>query len=131
MNLLLDTHIFLWSAIQPTKLSDSIRQVLEDPANLLFLSAASVWEMQIKTQIGKLQLSLPVEEFVPIQRGFNNILALPIFERHIWALETLPLHHKDPFDRLLMAQAVTEQYQLVTADPIFARYEVPLLTPSD
>lgn len=130
MNLLLDTHIFLWSAIQPAKLSDSIRQALQDPANLLFLSAASVWEMQIKAQIGKLQLSLPVEEFVPIQRGFNNIMALPIFERHIWALETLPLHHKDPFDRLLMAQAVTEQYQLVTADPIFARYEVPLLTQS-
>jgi PIN domain nuclease of toxin-antitoxin system len=131
MNLLLDTHIFLWAAMQPAKLSDPIRQALEDPANALFLSAASVWEMQIKAQIGKLQLSLPVEEFVPIQRGFNNILSLPIFERHIWALDSLPLHHKDPFDRLLMAQAVTEEYQLVTVDPIFARYEAPLLIQND
>jgi PIN domain nuclease of toxin-antitoxin system len=84
--------------------------------------------MQVKAQIGKLQLPLPVKAFVTIQRGLNNILALPILEHHIWALDTLPLHHKDPFDRLLMAQAIAEQYQLVTLDQAFSQYdEVSLL----
>jgi PIN domain nuclease of toxin-antitoxin system len=126
MNLLLDTHIFLWAALRPAELSKPIREALENPVNELYLSVASVWEMQIKAQIGKLELPLPTKEFVIIQRGYNNILSLPVLEKHIWALDGLPLHHKDPFDRLLMAQALTEQYTLITTDPAFSHYELPL-----
>lgn len=124
MNLLLDTHIFLWIAEQPQRLAPRVLDALRNPENELFLSVVSIWEIQIKAQIGKLTLPLPVNEFVSIQRAINQLYTLPVFERHIWLLDTLPLYHRDPFDRLLVAQTIAEKYQLVTADPIFDQYPV-------
>jgi len=83
--------------------------------------------MQIKAMLGKLTLPQSVEEFVLVQREFATILPLPIFERHVWSLASFPMHHNDPFDRLLIAQAIHEDYTLVTADPIFRAYPVKLL----
>lgn len=128
MNLLLDTHIFLWSTAQPDRLTATVREALQNPENELFLSVASVWEMQIKIQTGKLNLPLPIETFVSVQRSLNQIRSLPIVEHHIWLLGTLPMHHKDPFDRLLIAQAIAEQWRLVTVDPVFKQYPVQLLS---
>lgn len=124
MKLLLDTHIFLWAAEQPKKLSPKVLDAVKNPENTLFLSVVSVWEIQIKTQIGKLTLPLPANEFVSVQRALNQIYSLPVLEPHIWLLDTLPMHHKDPFDRLLIAQALAEKYQIVTTDQIFDQYPV-------
>ncbi len=128
MNLLLDTHIFIWAAIAPDKLSQQVRQVLQDPANTILVSVVTAWEMQIKAQIGRLSLPMPVKEFVTVQRAINNMQILPVRESHIWVLDELPLHHRDPFDRLLIAQAINEKCQLVTADPAFENYPVTLIT---
>ena len=128
MNLLLDTHIFIWAYQTPHKLTPTVLNALNNPANTLILSVVSVWEMQIKAQIGKLHLPLPVEQFVTLQRNLNNIRSLPVFERHVWTLSTLPMHHKDPFDRLLIAQAISENWWLVTADSVFAKYPAQGLT---
>lgn len=127
MNLLLDTHIFLWFSGQPQRLSANVRNALQDPTNVLFLSVVSVWELQIKSQIGKLSLPLPIEQFVLVQRTLNQIRSLSIVESHIWMLDSLPVYHRDPFDRLLLAQARAEECQLVTADPILIQYPVQLL----
>ncbi len=126
-DLLLDTHIFLWFSGQPERLNAKIRAALQDPQNVLFLSVVSVWELQIKTQTGKLSLPLPLNQFVPLQRSFNQIRSLPVIEPHLWRLASLPMHHRDPFDRLLVAQSLAEEFLLVTTDPILARYPVSLL----
>lgn len=126
MNMLLDTQIFIWAATEPRRLSQSLRQALQDQENNLFISVASLWEMQIKVQIGKLPLPLPAREFVAVHCLTIGVQRLPVIESHIWALDALPLFHRDPFDRLLIAQAITEGYQLVSADPVFKQYPVHL-----
>lgn len=126
MNLLLDTHIFLRWATSPQKLARPVYTALYDPNNNLVLSVVSLWEMQIKMQIGKLTLSLPVKEVVLAQRINNQIETLPVLEQHVWAIDSLPFYHRDPFDRLLIAQAITEGYQLVSVDPVFKQYPVQL-----
>ena len=128
MNLLLDTHVFLWAFWQPHKLKPNVREALQNPENILILSVVCVWEMQIKAQIGKLDLPMSVQEFVTVQRALNHVQSLSVFERHIWTLGTLPMHHKDPFDRLLIAQAVSEKWLLVTADRVFTQYPAQLFT---
>ena len=95
MRLLLDTHIFIWWAGQPEKLSPSALSALEDEANELLLSVASVWEMQIKIQLGKLKLSLPLNELVKNQQETNNLTVSPVALTHVLALDALPFHHKD------------------------------------
>ena len=105
MKLLLDTHIFIWWADQPEKLSQVALSALEDEANELLLSVASVWEMQIKIQLGKLKISLPLSELIKNQQESNGLTVLPVALPHVLALNTLPFHHKDPFDRLLIAQS--------------------------
>ena len=127
MNLLLDTQIFIWAFDQPEKLPSKYHAPLRDPQNRLFLSVASMWEMQIKTQIGKMDLPLPVELFVHLHLIGNDIQPLPINAHHIWFLDQLPLHHRDPFDRLLIAQANADNLTLVTADSTFASYKVKRL----
>lgn len=126
MNLLLDTHIFLRWATSPPKLARPVYTALYDPNNNLVLSVVSLWEMQIKMQIGKLTLSLPVKEVVLAQRINNQIETLPVLEQHVWAIDSLPFYHRDPFDRLLIAQAIMEGYQLVSVDPVFKQYPVQL-----
>jgi PIN domain nuclease of toxin-antitoxin system len=127
MRLLLDTHIFIWWADQPEKLSPAALSALEDEANELLLSVASVWEMQIKIQLGKLKLSLPLKELVNNQQETNDLTVSPIALEHVLALDALPSHHRDPFDRLLIAQSITEDLTIITADSQFSAYSVKLL----
>jgi PIN domain nuclease of toxin-antitoxin system len=126
MKLLLDTHTFIWWDSQPAKLSQKALALCQEPTNTLLLSVASIWEMQIKLQLGKLKLNLPLVEVIESQQKTNNIEILPITLIHVLALESLPNHHKDPFDRLLIAQANVEDAFLVSCDPIFAQYPVKL-----
>ena len=127
MKLLLDTHIFIWWADQPEKLSHTALSALEDGANELLLSVANVWEMQIKVQLGKLKLSLPLKELVESQQAINDFKILPVALTHVLALDAIPFHHKDPFDRLLIAQSIEEDATLVSTDSQFSAYSVKLL----
>lgn len=127
MKLLLDTHVFIWWADQQERLSATALSALNDEANDLILSVASVWEMQIKFQLGKLKLSLPIEELVETQVETNGLRILPVELAHVLALDALPFHHKDPFDRLLIAQSIHEDVTLVSVDPEFPAYSVKLL----
>lgn len=127
MKLLLDTHIFLWLNDTPEKLSDAVRQACEDMENSLYLSMASIWEIQIKQQLGKLQLGASWRQMVKIQQQDNGLLVLPIELAHIEALNELPAVHRDPFDRLLIAQAMREAMTIVTVDGYFADYPVSII----
>ena len=100
---------------------------LEDEANDLLLSVASVWEMQIKIQLGKLRLSLPLKELLKNQQETNNLTVSPVTLTHVLALDALPFHHKDPFDRLLIAHSIEEELTIVTADSQFSPYPIKLL----
>ena len=126
MNLLLDTHIFIWLSTNSQQLLPAWQQTLQDSSNQLMLSVVSLWEMQIKVQIGRLVLPMPANRLLVAQQALNNIQVIPIFPHHIWELDNLPLHHKDPFDRLLMAQAIAEKLQLVSMDSVFSQYPVQL-----
>jgi PIN domain nuclease of toxin-antitoxin system len=127
MRLLFDTHSFIWWEGEPAKLSQRAHEALHDPTNLLVLSVASVWEMQIKLQLGKLQFHLPLDQLIENQRRDNRVKILPVTLAHVLALQQLPLPHKDPFDRLLIAQANVEGAVLVSNDPVFVQYPVQLL----
>ena len=91
------------------------------------LSVASIWEMQIKLQLGKLTITMPLAELIESQQQTNNLDILPITLAHVLALQNLPLYHKDPFDRLLIAQAGIEEAVLISSDAVFAKYDVWLL----
>lgn len=127
MKVLLDTHAFIWWDSDPTKLSSQARAVCEDRANVVLLSVASAWEMQIKLQLGKLDLRLSLAEVIASQQRTNDIQVLPVVLGHVLALQDLPAYHKDPFDRLLIVQANMEEAVLITHDPVFAQYPVKLL----
>lgn len=127
MKLLLDTHIFIWSDEGPERIPQSQLSALEDETNELVLSVASVWEMQIKMQIGKLKLRMPLQKIIDEYRSVNDLQLLPIEYEHVLALNQLPFHHKDPFDRLIIAQAIAEGFTLVSADSNFSAYAVKLL----
>ena len=126
MNLLLDTHTFLWVAgrQQSALLPKATREILEDGANTLWLSLASVWELSIKVSTGKLQLTEPVIDLVQFQQAQSGIQILPITLAHLDLIETLPFHHRDPFDRLLIAQAKAENLILVSVDAAFDPYGI-------
>ena len=126
MKLLLDTHTFIWWDSDPAKLSATAMALCTDPANELILSVTSLWEMQIKHQLGKLSLRLPLVDIVAHQQATNGVIVLPILPTHVFALDGLPTAHKDPFDRLLVAQANSEGATLVSADAIFKSYPVRL-----
>ena len=127
MNLLSDTHAFIWSFSNTKKLSATVIKEFKNPANQIFLSVASVWEMQIKIKLGKMVFNDTLENIITEQQTVNNVQILPVNLSHALYLENLPLHHKDPFDRLLISQAIVENMNLVTADPKFAKYQVNLL----
>ena len=103
MNLLLDSQAFIWTHNEPHKLSNRVAMEFLNPANVLFLSMASVWEIQIKIQIGKFKFKDPPADVIAEQRKVNSLQVLPINLAHVLELEKLPFHHKDPFDRLLIA----------------------------
>lgn len=127
MRLLLDTHAFIWWDSDPTKLSPRVMGLCEDASNVILLSVASVWEMQIKTQLGKMQLDKPLEEIIAHQQQTNQMQVLPIALGHVLALRRLPDHHRDPFDRLLIAQADVEGAALVSHDHVVAKYPVEVI----
>ena len=127
MKLLLDTHTFIWWDNEPEKLSQKVNDLLLDNTNEIILSVVSVWEMQIKIQLGKFKLKLPLQEIIESQQKTNNIYILPIELKHVLALGNLPTHHRDPFDRLLVTQSNIEDAYLVSKDPVFANYPVKVL----
>jgi PIN domain nuclease of toxin-antitoxin system len=126
MKLLLDTHTFLWFIDDNPRLSQRAKALLESDADSL-LRVGSLWEISIKVSIGKLSLAQPFDTFVPQQLADNDIEILPISLAHLGAVSTLPFHHRDPFDRLLVAQAMTEQVPIVSADTAFDAYSVKRL----
>lgn len=125
--LLLDTHAFLWWDSDPQRLSATVLALCRDPSVRLLLSLVSVWEMQIKSGLGKLPLTLPLAQIVQEQQARHGLELLPITPAHIYALDSLPPHHKDPFDRLLIAQAQVENLPLASIDSLFAPYPVSLI----
>lgn len=124
MRLLLDTHVLLWMASQPDKLSAKATALILDRQNSLLVSLVSVWEIQIKSQLGKLELSGAVRNLVERQCRVNGVQLLPIALEHIYSLEDLPNHHRDPFDRLLIAQAQFEKVPIISIDALFDGYSV-------
>ena len=124
MQILLDTHAFLWWITNDSQLSDKARHLIQDSTNELFFSAASGWEIAIKAQTGKLRLPENLEQFVTEQLYRNNIKVLPIHLRHTLHIYTLPLLHRDPFDRLLISQSQLDGISIATVDPLIAQYEL-------
>jgi PIN domain nuclease of toxin-antitoxin system len=127
MKLLLDTHVWLWWQMTPERLKDDARDKIASPDSEVFLSAVSTWEMAIKIAAGKLQLPVPMEELIPESLLRDDFGSLPLQQHHCFELARLPMHHRDPFDRMLVAQARAEQLTLVTADRQLERYEVELV----
>ena len=121
MTLLVDTHAFLWFMAGDSRLSGPARRALEDDDSEWWLSAASVWELSIKSSLKRLTLPAPAVDYITekVQVGLR---ILPVEWVHAAAVERLPFHHRDPFDRLLVAQAQIEQLAIVTSDPVFRRY---------
>ena len=124
MNLLLDTHAFLWAIDNDPRLSQKARDAITDGHNIVFVSAATAWEMSIKKAIGKLKV--PQGNYLEELR-LHRFTALDITTEHALAVEGLPQHHKDPFDRLLVAQAQVEKLILVTRDPRIKAYAVQVI----
>ena len=127
MRLLLDTHVFLWWSEAPQHLPKKVADILIEPGNQLLLSVASVWEMQIKIALGKLELTLPLGQLIREQCVANGFEVLDVKLPHILALESLPALHGDPFDRLLLAQSRAEDAVLVSGDPRLSDYPVRIL----
>jgi PIN domain nuclease of toxin-antitoxin system len=123
---LLDTQVFLWWASDSKKLSPRALLIIKNPSHQLLLSVASIWEMQIKTQLGHLPMAEPLKDTVAKQKS-NGIQLLPVYEYHVYYLTALPHHHKDPFDRMLIAQANAEQIPLISADGTLGQYPVTLI----
>ena len=124
MNLLLDTHAFLWFIDGSPKLGAQARTLIEDGTNTKWISVASLWEMAIKISLGRLHLERPFEPFVPEQIERNGFGVLPLRINHMAKVVTLPFHHRDPFDRLLAAQCLTEDLSLISVDEAFDSYGV-------
>ena len=122
MQLLLDTHVFLWWVNDVSELSRRARTAIRNERNECFLSLASCWEIAIKVSLGKLELPSDVELFVSEHLAANAVRVLPIELRHVSRVAEMPFHHRDPFDRLLVAQAMVEQARFLTADALLARY---------
>jgi PIN domain nuclease of toxin-antitoxin system len=123
----MDTHTFLWWNDNDPQLSTDARHFIQDPANQIYLSVASVWEIVIKVQIGKLVANPSPEAYVRTHIRTNNFVLLPIIMEHALAVYDLPQHHRDPFDRILIAQSVCENMPLLTRDPLIQQYAVQTL----
>lgn len=124
MRILLDTHAFLWWLDNHLQLSDRAHQIIQDGANEIYFSAASGWEIAIKAQLGKLKLPANIEQFVTEQVALNHFTPLPAHLSHALAVYRLPLLHRDPFDRILVAQSQLEKLPILTLDPLIAQYAV-------
>ena len=127
MKLLLDTHTLLWFIGGSPNLSKSARSLIEDTANRKFVSIVSIWETAIKVSIGKMTLTAPFDDLFPHQLKINGFDLLPVKVGHTSVVISLPFSHRDPFDRLLAAQAISESMTVVSIDEIFDDYKVPRL----
>ena len=127
MRILLDTQCWLWMAASPAKLSREARALVESTEHELLLSAASAWEIAIKYAIGKLEMPEPPARYVPKRMEILRTVALPIEHDHALRVATLAAHHRDPFDRVLVAQAQIENVPILTSDPIFESYDVTVI----
>ena len=123
MKALLDSHAFLWALSGDTRMSTRARDIFEGPSSLS-LSIVSIWEILIKVQLGKLGLPRPAASYIFSELAKNKIATLPIRLDHLIAYENLPLHHRDPFDRMLIAQGIKEELPIITADRNFQNYSV-------
>jgi len=126
MKALLDTHTFLWAITGDKRLSRRAQELFCGPSDL-WLSVASIWEILIKVQIGKLDLPLPAGPYLVKKLAQNRIETLPLSLDHVLKIERLPMHHRDPFDRVIIAQSLEENLSLITSDPIFEKYPVKLI----
>ena len=124
MRVLLDTHTFLWFALDDASLGAAARASIVDPGTEKLISPAPYWEIAIKMSTGKLRLGQPFEQFMHAGIEGNGFTVLPITVKHAAVVATLPFHHRDPFDRLLVAQALAEDIPVATADAVFDRYGV-------
>ncbi len=126
MRVLLDTHCWLWMQVSPERFSHEALDIVQHPDNELLLSAASSWEIAIKYALGNLPLPLPPEEYVPSRMQSSGVVGLPVEHSHALHVAVLPAHHRDPFDRLLIAQAQVEKLLILTTDRQFSPYEVEI-----
>jgi PIN domain nuclease of toxin-antitoxin system len=120
---LLDTHTLIWFLEGDSSLNIAARQTIIDPEEMIFFSMASLWEISIKRSIGKLALSQPTNQIIK-QAEIEGIILLPIEANHILSTETLPFYHRDPFDRLIISQALTENLTIIGRDTVFDNYGV-------
>ncbi|MCP5523046.1 MAG: type II toxin-antitoxin system VapC family toxin [Verrucomicrobiales bacterium] len=127
MRLLLDTCVFLWLTTEPDRISRKAATALDDPANELFLSHASVWEIYLKSQTGKLKLPLTPSRWLTGQLAVRGVADWPVDLESLHALLELPAHHRDPFDRMLIAQAKAHAFTLISPDPWIRKYQPALL----
>lgn len=129
MRYLIDTHCWLWLQTEPNRFEHELLQDLARPDTERYFSAASAWEIAVKHALGKLPLPQSPAMYVPERMRLSGVRGLDITHAHALAVSELPLHHRDPFDRMLVAQARVEGLTLITADPVFANYEVPGIHP--
>jgi PIN domain nuclease of toxin-antitoxin system len=127
MNLLLDTHTFLWFVNDDPRLGNHLKDLIENENNIRYLSIASLWEMSIKYNLGKLTLAPSYEEFVEQEIITSSINLLNIELEHLKINATLPFHHRDPFDRIIIAQSIAENIPVITVDSVFNKYSIILI----
>ena len=127
MRVLLDTHTFIWFIMDNPALGSQATKLIKNPDNEVLVSIATPWEIAIKMSLGKLKMEETFDQLFPAQLQINNITLLPIEVTHLAQLTTLPWHHRDPFDRLLVAQSMVEGVPLLSRDPVFDDYEVERL----
>jgi PIN domain nuclease of toxin-antitoxin system len=125
MRVLIDTHVLLWGIQDAGKVSVRVRALL--PVADVWISVVSLWEIIAKVQIGKLALPTPVGDYLADKLKMNGVSVLPVTFAHVRRLEGIPLHHRDPFDRILIAQSLEEKLPLVSADPQFEKYSIQLI----
>ena len=126
MNILLDTHAFIWFAQDHDRVSQDIKNLIEDPNNCCYISIGSIWEMAIKISLDRLRLSIPIQDIEKELESYG-FLILPVLFRHLVKLSSLEFHHRDPFDRLLISQAQTDNLILISSEPEFKKYNVNLI----
>jgi PIN domain nuclease of toxin-antitoxin system len=124
---LTDTHIFIWFFQGDGRLTARHRSLIEDPRNTIFLSFASLWEIAIKVSLKKLELSVSFQDMIDFEIPRSNFSISPLTAEHLIQLQRLPLHHRDPFDRLIIAQSIVEGVPIITSDPKFKLYDVTLV----
>ena len=123
MRILLDTHAFIWFAEDDSQLNQTIKKTIEKPTNDIFLSIASIWEMAIKMQLNKLKINKSIEEIIDLVT-LNGFELVPILPDHIIKMTTLNFYHRDPFDRIIIAQGLDENFKIVSRDKIFDNYGI-------